>query len=200
MKWLPLMAGAAIAPVVVASPKPQPQMIGDVRTIDDAITRLDAAGDSGWELVQSAVDLVNSQFSAYSAWHLWESPEVAFRNSRGFSIQYNVALAQILRGLGFEVEVVHAARVRGATPRPWWRTGRTWLRVTHDGRTRDVSAGRQGPVGELCFTPVSEVRAVNPWTTIGIRLAMTPLVAFQVWKAWLTRRPVPAWIYAQHKD
>jgi len=195
------LAAAALVPVIVKAPQAVPSLPQDVRTIEEAVTNCRASGLQGWELVDHATHLVNSKFTRYSCWHLWETPERAFRNSRGFSDQYNTALALVLVGLGFEVEIVHAARVRPSrepSDNPWWNAGKTWLRVSHDGRTLEVSAGdvRNQP-GDVCFIPESEARLVNPWTLLDIRLAMTPLVTARIWQSWLRQEPVPRWIYSE---
>lgn len=198
-----LVAGA-VTPVVWRAPEPALSLPRDVRTLDEALddclgTRLD-----GWELVEYATALVNQKFTRYSLWHLWETSGLAFKNSRGFSDQYNLALGRLLAGLGYQVQAVHAARVRFADEvvrAPWWNAGHTWLRVSHAGRTLDVCAARaEHRVGEISFDAISDVRPLNPWTGLNIRLALAVPVTYQVWKSWLTGRPVPAWLYRGFHD
>lgn len=205
--WLAIAATAsAIAvPVVVGAPKPVPSWPHDVRTLDEAVDDCLVSGLDGWALVDYATALVNQKLTRYSLWHLWESSGVAFRNSRGFSDQYNIALGRLLAGLGFEVQVVQAARVRFNSPQPrhapWWVIRHTWLRVTHEGRTLDVCASRAGHrAGHVQFTPLSDVRPIHPWSTWDTRLSLAIPVAYQVWKAWLTGEPVPRWMYREFHD
>lgn len=206
--WGAAALGALVAvavPVVVRAPEPALSLPRDVRDLDEALDDCLGARLDGWALVDYATALVNQKFSRYSLWHLWESSGLAFHNSRGFSDQYNLALGRLLAGLGFEVQAVHASRVRFDSERaggaPWWNSGHTWLRVAHDGQTLDVCASRADHrAGQVRFTPISDVRPVHPWTGLDIRLALAGPVACQVWKSILTGRPVPRWLYRGFHD
>lgn len=188
-------AAAVVAPVVALAPRAEVLRPDGVETLEDAIGACRDTGLQGWDLVDHAIDLVARKYSKYSLWHLWESPRTSFAHSRGYSNKYNVALAIVLRGLGFRVRTVHAARVQGFG-QPWWRAGHTWLLVTHDGQTRDACASRVGNrTGELGFTPLSDELSVRPITGVGIACALAPIVVWHVWKAWLTGRPVSSTIY-----
>lgn len=198
------LLSVAAAPVVARAPEPALSLPRDVRDLDEALDDCLGAKLDGWRLVDYATSLVNQKFTRYSLWHLWESSGLAFKNSRGFSDQYNIALGRLLAGLGFEVHAVHAGRVRFEShPHgvPWWNTGHTWLRVTHAGQTLDVCASRAGhKAGHVRFEPVSDVRPVHPWTGINIRLALAAPVTCQVWKSMLTGKPVPRWLYRGFHD
>lgn len=201
-----LLGGLAVAttvPVVLRAPRPVISRPDGMDTTEDAIQVCQGTGLIGWELVDEAIELVNDKFTRYSCWHLWEGSGRAFRNSRGYSDQFNLALARILSGLGFEVHVLHAARVRSIPAAtsgnpPWWNAGRTWLAVTHEGRTLELSAGQPGlRAGELPFVATSEARLVNPWTAVLIRLAMAPFVVATIWRSWLAGEDVPRWLYRE---
>ena len=191
-----------LAPVVVTAPPPvrRPGMpASDLNSLGDVVASCRDTGLDGWALVDHATALVNQRMTRHSVWHLWETPGVAYARQRGFSGQYNLALAHVLRQLGFHVEVVHAARVRFAAGQgpgtPWWRTGHTWLRVTHEGRTEDVSAGQDGNIaGHVGFTPASDVRTVHPWTHLDIRLGLLGFVTAAVWRHLLRGNPLPNWL------
>ena len=197
--------GAAILPVMARAPEPVPSLPRDVRNLEEAMDDCQGTRLAGWELVDYATRLVNRKCTRYSLWHLWETSGRAFENSRGFSEQYNLALGRILAGLGFQVQVVRAERVRFDTTRtaapPAWAGGHTWLRVTFEGQTRDVCASRgDHRAGAVRFTPLGEVRAQQPWTGVISRLRIAPAVLAEVWQAWLAVRPVPRWIYRGFHD
>lgn len=154
----------------------------------------------GWELVDHATRQVNAAFTQHSMAQLWEGPDTALRRGRGWSGQYNLALAQVLRRLGFQVEVVHASRVRGLGHNPWWQAGHTWLRVTHRGRTLDVCASRPtNRAGEVPFVPTSIVRPIRPWTIPVVSAAFSPVVAVQAWRG-LLGTPTPRWMVRDFND
>lgn len=189
---------AAVTPVVVRAPKPALSLPGDVRSIDEAVTALQSSPARDWDLVNEAVLLVNAKFTRYSLWHFWENSDAAFRNSRGFAYQYNLALLRILRRLGIQAQGVHAARVRfePAKPSPWWASGHMWVRVTIDGQTRDVGASdASNRSGSVNFIPVSDARPLNLWTVALVRATLAPNAVWQVWRSWLTGKPVPRWFY-----
>ena len=182
--------------VVARAPRPEPVRPQGVETIADAVRVCRETGLTGWELVDHATHLVHDKFSTYSAWHLWERPAVAFTHSRGYCNQYNLALAAVLRGLGFEVSAVHASRVRMWHSRPWWHNGHAWLRVTHAGRTLDVDASQaSNRAGSVGFVPVTEIRPFTRLSELDTALASVPFVTWTVWQAWVTGRDVPEWLY-----
>lgn len=188
-----LGAAALAMPVVAAAPastKPNRD-----RTVEELVEELRATGLTGRDLADAAIAKVAEEFTHESAWHLWETPKVALRQGRGWSHQYNTVLLLVLRQLGFRAKLVHAARVRG-WGNPWWHVGHAWVKVTIDGRTYDACASRAGHrTGDIGFTPLTvelPMRKVSRWA---VALCMAPFVVATVWRAWLTGRPVPEWLY-----
>ena len=164
-------------------------------TIHDVIAAGRASGVTGWDLVDEVTSMVHDMMTHYSCWHLGLSPEEALRAGQGTSAQYNAALAKVLRALGFDVELVHAARVR-LDNHPWYHVGHTWVQVTVEGRTLDVCASRRtNRAGAVSFVPVTPVRPVRRITMIDGKLALAPIVAGSIWRSWLTRRTVSRWVY-----
>ncbi|NLA28099.1 MAG: hypothetical protein GX875_00350 [Propionibacterium sp.] len=200
--WIAVAAGttaAVFAPVVIRAPKPALNLPGDVRDLHEAMADCVDSRLNGWELVDYATRLVSEKFTRYSVWHLWENSGIAFKNSRGFSEQYNLALGRILSGLGYEVQAVHAKDVRFEPERPdraGWRNGHTWLRVTYRDETKDVCAARTWHrAGEVSFVPQTEVKPARIWTGAVVRLCYAGPVTYEVWKAWLSGDPVPRWVF-----
>lgn len=201
-----VLTAAAVAVLLapfLRAPRARQVDEGATPSIDTAVQTLQLSGLTGWDLVDEAIEVVNDRFQDYSIWHLWEGAELSFRHRRGFSDQYNLALGHILDQLGFQVRLVHAARVRelpdpDRLAAPWWHAGRSWLRVSHEGQVLDVSAGQRGlTAGELSFVPVSEVREAHLWTPLLIRVAMVPLVSAVLWGGWLRGQGVPTWLYGR---
>lgn len=198
-KWIG-WAGLAAAGVLlivpaVNAPKPGRDEATTPATIDEAIAAVKSSGLRGWSAVDYATRLVNARFTHYSIWHTWESPRLAYRHRRGYSNQYNGALAQILQSLGFDVEIVHAARVR-AVRNPWFHAGHTWLRVTVDGSTRDVCAGNAANTsGRVHFVPQTPVRTAHVWSPHVMAFALVPFTVVPIWRHLVGNRPIPAWIY-----
>jgi transglutaminase-like putative cysteine protease len=122
------------------------------------------SGAAGWDLVDQASRLVHDRFTTHSVLHAWEQPETAFRRRRGYCTQYNGALAQILRRLGFDAWMVYAARVRFDDDAEW-TLGHTWVRVRLDGDVRDVCArsasNRPGFAGFICLGRVRRFGLVS---------------------------------------
>lgn len=188
-------AVAVLGPVVAAAPRPQVRRPDGVGTIAEAVEACRASGLGGWELVDHATALVHAKYSHYSCYHWWETPAQSFARSRGQSNQYNTALARVLRALGFHVRTVHAARVR-LMRAPWWHSGHTWLRVTVDGRVRDVCASRaENRAGRVLFTPATPVRPFRGLTYVDTTLGLAPITVLSAWRAWLRREPLPRWMY-----
>lgn len=190
-----VVVGGVVAPVVARAPAAVRESPGAPATLDAAVQACRASGRSGWELVDHATALVHHRFVNYSVWHLWEGPAAAYRNGRGYSNQYNLALARVLTELGFAVQVVHAARVR-MNRNPWWHVGHTWLWVTHSGLTRDVCASdAANRAGHVSFVPQSQVRAARRWSPVVKALAIAPFTVTAVWRAMVAGTPVPDWVY-----
>ncbi|GEM_PF-159143 len=190
-----------VAPMVLTAPRPaQPgpgpqELLRAIR--EEQAQRLSEGRDelTGWDLVQRATELVHQGYTHHSVWHLWESPATSLRHGRGWSGQYNRALAEVLVGLGFEVQVVHASRVRGLGRNPWWQTGHNWLQVSHQGRVLDVCASRaENRPGEVVFVPMTQVRPVHVWTRQVVSATLAPVVAAQCWRQ-LLGAEVPRWLY-----
>ncbi|WP_026928254.1 hypothetical protein [Granulicoccus phenolivorans] len=189
-----VVAGIAI-PVFARAPRPEPVTPDGVRTIEDAVTESRGSGLSGWALVDHVQQLTHRKFASYSILTPWESPAVAFRNSRGNPNQYNGALNEILNRLGLQTELVFASRVRSQN-RPWWRVGHVWVRVRIDRVTRDVDAGTvDGGAGKVDFVPLTQVRRFRRLTYLNTSVVWSLLAAYQVWRSILLRQPLPAWTH-----
>lgn len=194
-----VLIGSAIVaavPVRLLAPKPGAADESSVPNLGMALLMCQNSGRGEWELVDFATSLVHSQYRDHSAWHLWETPRQSFERRRGQSSQYNRALARLLQALGFEVQIVHAARVRGRGSNPWFHTGHVWLRVRHHDLIRDVCAGdAANRAGSVHFVPTSEVRPAKSLTPTFVASALAPFVAADVWTQLLRRRPPSRWLY-----
>ncbi|OYN87592.1 hypothetical protein [Parenemella sanctibonifatiensis] len=206
-KWGGIGVGSVLGAALVffgvprlLAPKPVRHYPEGVDTLAEAVSNCRSSGLSGWELVAYAQHLVARKFGHYSTWHLWETSPRAFRNGRGNARRYNGALAMLLTEVGFDVVMVHAARVR-QPERPWWSVGHTWLWVTHDGTRREVCARcLNNEPGKVDFEPLTRVQPERPWTGPAVEAALRPFVAAAVWRATLTGRPVPDWVYKARED
>lgn len=190
-----MSAIAAVAPVAVLAPRSV--KTGGARAADELVWALRDEGLEGAALVDAAMARVAGEYTHYSLWHMWESPETSLARGRGWSHQYNTVLLDVLRGLGYEARMVHAARVRGFR-HPWWHAGHAWVKVTVDDRPRDACASRmENTLGDVGFTPVTGELPYRSVTRLSVALALTPFVTVGVWRAWLTGRPVSRWIYCE---
>ncbi len=189
------LAGLVMAPALKDLISRKQTALGSVRTLGDATRACRASGLAGWPLVSLAQHLVYDKFVFYSCRNLWDTPGLAFRYGMGYCTQYNLALAQLLRGLGFEVQPVFALRI-ASTIRPEWRMGHTWLRVTYGGETRDVSAGAaENEPGAVTFRPVTAVHAGRPPVLLLTHLGLIFFAGYLEWRSVLTRTPRPAWMF-----
>ena len=183
---------AVVAPVIALAPRS-----GTGASVEQLVARCRETGLSGRELADEAITAVAEAFPHYSLWHVWEKPETALRNGRGWSHQYNTVLFLVLRELGFETRAVHAARVRGFK-RPWWLVGHAWVKVVIDGRPLDACASRAANrVGTVLFVPLTPELPLRRVTRWAVAAAVTPFVVAEVWRAWLTGREVPPHIYSK---
>ena len=199
LRWiLPLAAGAALAPVWVMAPPPTRADGPD--TVEGLIERCRATGLAGAALADEAIARVARAYPTHSLWHLGEPPGRSLAAHRGWSHQYNTVLLLVLRGLGFEARLVHAARVRGFGY-PWWLAGHTWVKVTMDGRELDACASREDSrVGEPPFVPLTAELPLRIVTRWAVGAALVPFVIAEVWRAWLGGRPVAPWVYGERES
>ena len=73
--------------------------------------------------------------------------------------------------------------------------------IGHRGETLDVCASRAGHrAGKVSFMPLSDPRPVHFWTGGLIRLGLAGPVTYEVWKSWLSGRPVPRWVFRGFHD
>lgn len=188
-------AVVAVAPVAVLAPRSV--KTGGAQAADELVWALRAEGLQGRALVDAAMARVAAEYTHDSLWHMGELPDTSLARGRGWSHQYNTVLLDVLRGLGFDAHLVHAARVRGFR-RPWWYSGHAWVKVMMGGRPLDACASRKdNSLGHLPFTPVTTELPYRVVTRLGMSLALTPLVTVGVWRAWLTGRTVSTWIYRE---
>ena len=199
--WAVALAAAAagfallLLPARLALHARRPAPLDGIETLDDAVADCRRSGLGGWELVTYAQRLVYRKFAAYSCRNLWDTPAQAFRHGMGYCTQYNLALKQILDRLGFETEAVFSLKVR-VVDKPEWDMGHTWLRVRAGGEVRDVCAGNADNVpGQVHFTPRARVRPGRGYVLLLSHLGMILFCGFLEWRAVLSRRPVPGWMF-----
>jgi hypothetical protein len=187
--------GLLLAPAMWALSGYKPVASKGIATLDEAVAVCQRSGLAGWELATFAQCLVHWKFAYYSCRNLWDTPAQAFRRGMGYCTQYNLALKQLLDGLGFETQAVFSLKVRVADL-PDWTMGHTWLRVFVDGETRDVCAGRASNLpGRVNFTPVGPVWPGSAPVFLLTHLGMILFCGFLEWRALVTRRPPPEWMF-----
>lgn len=173
--------------------------VSGVVTMKDGVEACRQSGLRGWELVTFAQQLTAKKFATYATLNLWDPPGRAFIYGTGYCTQYNLALGQLLRRLGFEVTAVFALKAR-FFDNPDWSMGHTWLRVTVDGETRDVCAGRaDNEAGKVHFVPLSAVHKGRPLTMFLTHLGLIFFMGFLEWKALITRTEPPTWAYEERQ-
>jgi hypothetical protein len=194
-----LLSGAAllILPGALRLGKSRSTAHDGIVTIEEAITACRATGLTGWALVAYGQRLVRRKFSVYSTRNVWDTPERAFEHGMGYCTQYNMALKQLLGGLGFETRVVFCFRVRVLADERW-AMGHTWLQVTIGGERRDVCAGRlENQPGRNQFVPLWPVLPAPGPVPLLTHLGVILLSGIVEWKATLTGRPTPYWTYIE---
>lgn len=197
MRRIMFVLGAAVLATVavVAGFAPPPTKRGPGKA--EIVAELQASGLRDEALATAAIRAVSAAVTHHSVWHLWEAPATAVQRGRGWSHQYNTVLKEVLEELGFQAELVHAARVRGFG-HPWFLSGHTWVKVTLGGRRYDACASRlANALGEVPFIPVTPELPLRVQTRIAVPLALSPFVIWQVWHSWLFRRPLPAWLFGE---
>jgi len=189
------VGGGLLLPAWQALVGRAPRRDEGIETIADAVQACRRSGLAGWELVTYAQRLVYRKFSFYSCRNLWDTPAQAFRYGMGYCTQYNLALKQLLDRLGIETQAVTAFKVR-VRDNPDWSMGHTWLRVLVHGEVRDVCAGHADNLsGHVNFTPLAPVWPVSVPQLFLLHLGMIAFCGFLEWRALLTRRPLPEWMF-----
>jgi transglutaminase-like putative cysteine protease len=191
------LTGLLMAPALKDLVDRKPTGARGVVSLDGARRLCERTSLQGWELVDFATGLVHDKFTVYSCRNLWDTPALAFKYGMGYCTQYNLALGQLLRRLGFEVQPVFALRIESYR-RPEWRMGHTWLRVTVDGETRDVCAGgAENKAGAVDFRPLTPVYNGYPPVLVLTHLGLIWYAGVLEWRSVLKRQPLPSWMYEQ---
>ena len=150
----------------------------DVRpmTLEGAVALLRESPAREWDLVAEAQQLVARRM-AYSRRNSWDSPARAFERGMGYCHQRALALQAILTSLGVESRPVAARRCRFPAAHiheyvePEHVSGHVWLRVTIDGRERDVCPGDVANTpGQVAFTVLSPTREYRGLRRLGGQL------------------------------
>jgi hypothetical protein len=189
------LTGLMLAPALKDLIKRQPTGARGIVSLEGAYRLCKKTNLQGWELVDFVTELVHAKFRTYSVRNLWDTPALAFKYGMGYCTQYNLALAQLLRRLGFAVQPVFALKIQSDS-HPDWRMGHTWLQVSYNGETRDVCAGNaENKAGAVDFRPVSKVYPGAPAALLATHLGLIWYAGVLEWKALLTRQPRPAWMW-----
>jgi hypothetical protein len=192
------ITGLMMAPALRDLIKRQPSGARGIVTLEGAYRLCQKTNMQGWELVDFATRLVHDKIRIYSVRNLWDTPGLAFKYGMGYCTQYNLALAQLLRRLGFEVQPVFALKIQSDT-KPEWQMGHTWLRVSVDGETRDVCAGNaENRAGAVDFRPLTKVYPGAPPVLLATHLGLIWYAGVLEWRALLMRQPLPSWMW-QHR-
>ncbi len=192
---LALGAAATMAAAFGLVAAAAPRYPRDGGTVADLVWELRGTGLTGRALVDAAIVAVAEAIPYHSAWHLWERPTTSLQRGAGWAHQYNTVLLLVLRDLGFDTRLVHAARVRGFGF-PWFLSGHTWVKVYVEDRWLDACASSAAnKAGEINFVPLTEELPLLVRTRWAVGLALAPFVVGRVWWAWLTGRRVPDWVY-----
>lgn len=128
-------------------------------TIKQAVGELLISGEHGWDLVEAARALVSERMQ-YSRRNSLDSPSRAFERGYGYCLQMSFALAALLKGLGFEAEVVQSFRNEMNDGQV---TAHAWVRVFHGGQIKDIDALHYDPLTRrITFRPLSRVTGIGP--------------------------------------
>jgi hypothetical protein len=173
--------------------------VDSVVTIDDAIATARRSGQRGWALVAFAQRLTRRKFAIYTTRNVWDSPARAFEHGMGYCTQYNLALKEILDGLGFDTRAVFCFKVRDLDDERW-TMGHTWLRVTINDEVRDICAGdSQDTTGRNRFVPLWPVLPGPKPLLLLTHLGLILFAGFVEWKAIVSGRPAPYWTYVEQQ-
>lgn len=194
--WFPVVALlGAFVPVVGMMPRKP--LVDGPHTVEELVQQCRAGGATGGDLVNEATAAVARAYPFYSIWHLWESPEASLASHRGWSHQYNTVLLLVLRELGFDVRLVHAARVRGFRT-PWWLPGHSWVKVHLGGHEVDVCASSEtNTAGAVNFVPLTRELPMRRVTRWALGTWLTAFVVGEAWRAWLSGTEVSSWVYGR---
>ena len=134
-------------------------------TLAQAAQRLREAHPLGAEQVEAARALVGARM-AYCRRNSFDPYPRAFARGYGYCQQTALALADLLRRLGYEARAVHCVRNRFPDGKV---TAHAWVRVTMDGEERDVDPLFWDEAqGRISFTPIREVADFTPlWRLLG---------------------------------
>lgn len=123
--------------------------------IREATEQCRSTGLTGWDMVEYVNKLVNQRMS-YALDIPLALHTTAFRRGRGYCVQQAFCVRDILRGLGYDVQLVYSSRT--AFPAKNKVCGHTWCRVSIDGVQKDVcTCNADNRPGSVDFSPVSKV-------------------------------------------
>jgi hypothetical protein len=189
------LTGLMLAPALKDLINRRPTGARGVVSLEGAYRLCKRTNLQGWELVDFATRLVHDKFRIYSVRNLWDTPALAFKYGMGYCTQYNLALAQLLRRLGFAVQPVFTLEIQSDSD-PEWQMGHTWLQVAVDGEMRDVCAGHaENKAGAVDFRPLSKVYPGTPPALLASHLGVIWFAGVLEWRALLTGRARPVWMW-----
>ncbi|NIM91488.1 MAG: hypothetical protein GTO17_11135 [Candidatus Aminicenantes bacterium] len=160
--------GLSCIPGLFLLPKEKTTTVDGVTTIQDAVSKCEESGLSGWELVKYAQKLTARKFT-YSRRNSWESPDKAFARGLGYCIQQALALKMIYDELSIDAKVVHgrgdfSESIIHGVKEPGGNFNHAWLEVTITGESKYVCPGNvDNAPGELDFKITSKVK---PYTRL----------------------------------
>lgn len=138
----------------------------------DAVNLCNNTKLKGWDMVKYVNCLVNKCMK-YSVEIPFLSHKKAFLIGKGYCVQQAFCTRDILRELGYSVQVVYC---RKAIFEDTKISGHTWCRVNIDNQEKDVcTSNSDNCPGKVNFTPVSKVKKYSGLIVVAGYLGSIPV-------------------------
>ena len=139
----------------------------------DAVNACNNTKLTGWDLVKYVNCLVNKNMK-YSVEIPFTSYKKAFRIGKGYCVQQAFCVRDILRELGYTVQVVYCRKAVFKSTNTL--SGHTWCRVCVDHQEKDVcTCHSDNYPGNTNFTPISKVKEYSGLIAVAGYLGSIPV-------------------------
>lgn len=139
----------------------------------DAVNSCKNAKLTGWNMVEYVNRLVNKSMK-YSVEIPFAPYKKAFRIGKGYCVQQAFCARDILRELGYNVQVVYCRKAVFEDTNTI--SGHTWCRVYIDNQEKNVcTCNSDNYPGKVNFTPVSKVKKYSGLIVVAGYLGSIPV-------------------------